>query len=254
MTQSRILILGGTGEARRLAEALSERYASGQYKIITSLAGRTQDPVPVAGIVRQGGFGGLAGFLAYLDAQSPVAVIDATHPYAARMGTTAAEATVQRQIPFLRLDRPAWTQQSGDDWHVFQTVEALADALPNLGRHGLITLGGANLAAFSQSKGMRLTLRAIDPPGSLPDHPAIDVVLARGPFDFDSERSMLIERGIDVIATRNAGGAATRAKIDAARALKIPVALLARPARPDSNRVESVAAALQWIDDLGLWF
>ena len=247
MTKPRLLILGGTGEARQLAALLVD-----QYDTVTSLAGRTQDPVALAGAVRQGGFGGVSGFLAYLEQNRPAAVIDATHPYAARMGTTAVQATAQMQIPFLRLERPAWIQQPGDDWHIFETVEALAERLPSLGTHGLITLGGANLGAFSRATGMRLTLRAIDPPDILPDHPAIEVLLDRGPFTLKRERDLLTRLGIDVLVARNAGGSATRPKIDAARLHKLPVALLARPARPVSNCVESVAAAARWVQGLGL--
>jgi len=247
MNKPRLLILGGTGEARQLAARLVDH-----YDIVVSLAGRTKDPVALAGTVRQGGFGGLSGFLAYLEQDRPAAVIDATHPYAARMGTTAVRATAQLQIPFLRLERPAWTRQPGDDWHIFDTVEALASRLPDLGSHGLITLGGANLGAFSRAKGMRLTLRAIDPPDPLPDHPAIEVLLDRGPFTLEKERALLTRLGIDVLVARNAGGSATRAKIDAARLQKVPVALLARPARPDSNCAANGAAAVQWVEGLNL--
>ena len=247
MTKPRLLILGGTGEARQLAVLLVD-----QYDTVTSLAGRTQDPMALAGTVRQGGFGGVSGFLAYLEQNRPAAVIDATHPYVARMGTTAVQATAQMHIPFLRLERPAWTQQPGDDWHLFETIEALVKRLPSLGTHGLITLGGANLGAFSRATGMRLTLRAIDPPDPLPDHPAIKVLLDRGPFTLESERALLTRLGIDVLVARNAGGSATRAKIDAARMHKLPVALLARPARPDSNYVNTVAAAVRWVEGLNL--
>lgn len=223
----KVLILGGTGEARRLAEALA-----GRCDVVTSLAGRTTAPATLPGRVRTGGFGGAEGLSAYLRAEGIAHLIDATHPYAARMGANAAAAAAETGIPLVRLERPAWLPRDGDDWHCFDTVSDLAARLPSLGQHALITLGGADLAAFRGLAGIRLTVRAIDPPAHLEPGPNVAILLARGPFDLAGECALLSDRGIDVVVSRNAGGTATRPKIDAARELGLPVVMLNRPARP----------------------
>ncbi|WP_421884212.1 cobalt-precorrin-6A reductase [Pacificispira sp.] len=239
-----VLILGGTAEARRLAERLAPA-----RRVITSLAGRTGAPTALPGETRIGGFGGVAGLAAYLRAHRVVALIDATHPYAARMAANAAAAALDCGTPLLRYDRPTWQPKPGDKWVEYDDLIALAAALPNLGRHALVTLGGADLSALSGALGMRLTLRAIDPPARLPDHPDLDVILDRGPFDLAGERALLSQRGIDVLVSRNAGGQATRAKLDAARDLGIPVALLRRPVRPVTASATEMEAVLRWIED-----
>lgn len=239
-----ILILGGTKEARLLAERLAPH-----RRVITSLAGRTALPRRLAGEVRIGGFGGVSGLVTYLRSEGVSALIDATHPYAARMAANAAAAAVETGTPVLRLDRPGWAAGPGDKWIEFDTLEELAAALPGLGRHALVTLGGADLAVFSAARGIRLTIRAIDPPTVLPDHPEVDVILNRGPFDLAGERALLSDRGIDILVSRNAGGMSTGAKLTAARELGIPVAMLRRPERPVLTSATDIEAVLRWIDD-----
>lgn len=241
-----VLILGGTAEARRLAE---QGTVAG-YRMITSLAGRTAAPGPLPGEVRTGGFGGPAGLAAYLRQMGIAVLVDATHPYAARMGANAAAAARAAGVPLLRLDRPAWDPGPGDRWHAFPDRESLMQALPTLGRHALVTLGGADLTALPLARGIRITLRAIDPPDPLPDHPDLTLLLARGPFTQAAERALMTERGIDLLVSRNAGGTATRAKIDAARALGLPVAMLERPPRPEVPTAADPGTALRAIADL----
>ena len=244
---SRILILGGTGEARRLAGALAGRHA-----VITSLAGRTAAPAALPGAVRTGGFGGADGLAAYLRAEAIDCLVDATHPYAARMGRNAAAAAAAAGVPLIRLERPAWVPRPGDDWHYFDSVSDLAARLPGLGTHALVTLGGADLAPFRGVRGIRLTVRAIAPPEALAEGPRVAILLARGPFDFAEEHALLFARGIDVVVSRNAGGEATRAKIDAARELGLKVAMLARPTRPGGIVETDPAAVVRRIDRAGV--
>jgi precorrin-6A/cobalt-precorrin-6A reductase len=241
-----VLILGGTAEARRLAELLDAK----GHRVITSLAGRTAAPAALPGAVRSGGFGGPAGLAAYLREAGVAALADATHPYAARMGANAAAAAEAAGVPLLRLDRPPWQPEPGDRWHGFPDRESLMRGLPTLGRHALVTLGGADLAALPLARGIRITLRAIDRPDPMPDHPALALLLARGPFDEAAERALMAEHGIDVLVSRNAGGTATRAKIDAARALGLPVAMLERPSRPGVPAETDPEAAARRIGDL----
>lgn len=240
--KARVLILGGTAEARRLAESLSE-----SWDVTTSLAGRTTRPRDLPGRVRVGGFGGGPGLTRYLVDEGIAVLIDATHPYAARMGWNAAAASQEAAVPMVRLERPPWEVRTGDNWHCFQTLSDLVTALPRYGAHALITLGGADLAAFAQARTTRLTIRAIDPPDPPLEHPNFDLILSRGPFDLHGESTLLSERGIDMVVSRNAGGEKTSAKLDAARALGLPVLMLQRPRRPETDCVDTVDDALAWI-------
>lgn len=238
----RVLILGGTGEARRLAGLLADR-----VEVTTSLAGRTANPARLPGVVRTGGFGGADGLAKYLAAHRIEKLVDATHPYAARMGSNAVDAARRAKTPLLRVERPPWIAEPGDDWRRFKTLDALVAGLPSLGSHALITLGGADLEKFLALNGVALTVRAIDPPPAVVERSDITLILERGPFDLDGELALLSARGIDVLVTRDSGGAATSAKLVAARTKGLPVAMLARPARPRVNSVAEVADAVRWV-------
>ena len=86
----RVLLLGGTAEARALAETLA-----GDVDLVSSLAGRVPDPKLPVGEVRIGGFGGVEGMRQWLPDSGVHAVVDATHPYAATI-TAHAAAGVRR--------------------------------------------------------------------------------------------------------------------------------------------------------------
>jgi precorrin-6A/cobalt-precorrin-6A reductase len=240
---TRVLILGGTGEGAELARALA---GQGGLETITSLAGRTREPAALPGEVRVGGFGGAAGLEGFLRERAIGRVIDATHPFAARISANAALASAAAGVPRLRLLRPGWTPVPGDRWHEVADADAAARLLPTLGRTALLTLGHRDLAAFARLDGVRLVVRTIEPPG---DPPPLDALwlTARGPFRLDEERALLERHRIDVLVTKASGGAATYPKLAAARELGLPVVTIARPAPPPGPVVESVAAALAWL-------
>ena len=169
----RVLVLGGTAEARRLAARL---VAEG-VDVLSSLAGRVADPVLPAGEVRIGGFGGATGLAAALDGVA--ALVDATHPFAATMTSHAVEAAAATGTPLLRLQRPGWTARPGDDWRWVDTLEQAAAAVTGC-RSVFLTTGRQGLAAFAGLTA-HCVVRSVDPPGPpLPAHAT--VVLARGPF------------------------------------------------------------------------
>jgi precorrin-6A/cobalt-precorrin-6A reductase len=237
----RVLVLGGTGEARRLAEAL---VAEG-VDVVSSLAGRVADPVLPAGEVRVGGFGGAAGLAAWLEAGPVAAVVDATHPFAETMTTSAAEACARTGHPLLRLHRPGWTEQPGDDWRWVDSLEEAAAAVAGFA-HVFVTTGRTGLRAFAGLT-QEVLVRSVDPPEP-PLPPRTTVVLERGPFSVDDELALLREHAVDVVVTKDSGGHMTEAKLVAARALGVPVVLVRRPALPP--RVPAVATvdeALAWL-------
>ena len=237
----RVLVLGGTGEARRLATALVDDGVD----VLSSLAGRVADPLLPPGEVRIGGFGGAEGLAAWL-AENPVrALVDATHPFALAMTGSAAAAADVTGVPLLRLQRPGWSPQPGDDWRWVDSLEEAADAVAGFG-HVFLTTGRTGLGAFTGLT-QEVLVRAVDPPGP-PMPRRTTVVLERGPFSVDDELALLREHRVDVVVTKNSGGHLTEAKLTAARELGIPVIVVRRPPLPAGMVVvETVDEALAWV-------
>ncbi|TFV52746.1 cobalt-precorrin-6A reductase [Blastococcus sp. TF02A-35] len=238
---SRVLVLGGTGEARRLAAALVDDGVD----VLTSLAGRVADPVLPAGEVRVGGFGGAEGLGDWLRAHPVRAVVDATHPFAAVMTASAARAAEATGTPLLRLQRPGWTPQPGDDWRWVGSLREAADAVAGFGSV-FLTTGRQGLRAFADLPG-RCLVRSVDPPE--PPLPArTTVVLARGPFTVGAELALMREHAVEVVVTKDSGGHLTEAKLTAARQLEIPVVLVRRPPLPPGvATAATVEEALAWV-------
>ncbi len=238
----RLLILGGTGEAVGLARA-----AEPAFDVTTSLAGVTRDPVLPPGEVRRGGFGGSDGLAAYLRAHGIDAVIDATHPFAAGMSCNAVTACARTGIPLLRLTRPAWTRQARDDWIEAPDAESAAAAIT--ADRVFLTTGLRDLDAFTACRDVWFLVRSIERPAQVP-LACYELIQARGPFDTAAETDLMRRHRIETLVAKNSGGDATYAKIAAARALGLPVIMIARPALPDAETVNNVGAALAWARSL----
>jgi precorrin-6A/cobalt-precorrin-6A reductase len=235
VTPRRVLVLGGTAEARTLADALA---AEPDVVVTTSLAGRTRDPRLPAGAVRTGGFGGVDGLGAALTGID--LLVDATHPFAARMTEHAAAAAARTGTPLVVLRRPGWVEGPGDDWRRVPTTGAAAAAVVGCARV-FLAIGRQGVGEFVHLDAWFL-VRAIEPPDVLP--PRSELVLARGPFALDDERALLRRHRVDVVVAKDSGGA-TEAKLVAARELGVPVVLVDRPPLPEGVRVVAdVAAAL----------
>jgi precorrin-6A/cobalt-precorrin-6A reductase len=240
----RLLIIGGTAEARALAEACAPRP---DLAVMTSLAGRTRAPRDLPGEVRVGGFGGAAGLARFLRARAIDRLIDASHPFAEQIGRHAAAACQLTGIPRLRLLRPPWRRQEGDRWIEVADLTEAARHLPELGRRAFLTVGHKDLAAFGGLADLWFLIRTIEPPEPLPLEQAL-WLHARGPFPLAAELALLRAHRIDVLVTKASGGAATYGKLAAARALGLPVLMLRRPPLPEGPLVPTVAAALEWLD------
>jgi precorrin-6A/cobalt-precorrin-6A reductase len=245
-----ILILGGTTEARELAAALADRTGPVGPRVTSSLAGRVAQPRLPEGEVRIGGFGGAAGLAAWLRAEAVDAVIDATHPFAGAISRNAAEAAAEVHVPLLALRRPSWVPVSGDRWHPVGSLDAAAALLPTLGSRIFLTTGRQGLAAFAALDGLFFLARSVDAPEPpMPVH--TEVLLDRGPFTLDGERAVLREHRIDVLVTKDSGGAATAPKLTAARELGLPVVVVSRPEPPAGvPTVPGVPSALGWLAQL----
>lgn len=243
----RLLILGGTAEARLLAEAAVARFGTA-LSVTTSLAGRTQNAAPLAGSVRCGGFGGAAGLAAYLRAEQIDFVVDATHPFAARISAAARGACDALALPLLAVARPAWRQEPGDRWIEVDSVAEAAESLPRLGKRVFLTIGRAGLEAFAPVTGVYFLVRLIERPAA--QLPLVcDLVLGRGPFTVEDERSIIAGHAIDLLVAKASGGTATGAKLVAARAAGIPVVMLRRPPGLDGERVAEIGDAVRWLEE-----
>ncbi len=239
----RVLLLGGTAEARDLAAALVED----GIDVVSSLAGRVQRPRLPAGETRLGGFGGVAGLQEAL--QGYDVVVDATHPFAATISRSAATACEAARRPLLRLTRPSWAALPGSSrWRWVESSEEAAAAAAEVGGPVFLTTGRQSLQRFLPLLGeTRVLVRVVDPLDWEP--PATwTVLLARGPYTLDGELSLVREHRVDVLVTKDSGGDLTRAKLDAAGALDVPVVVVRRPAAPEGvEEVSDVPGALRWL-------
>lgn len=233
----KVLILGGTKEARMLASRLLRV----GMDVISSFAGVTENPILPEGKIRKGGFGGVVGMRAYLLAEEIDVLVDATHPFAAVISAHAAEASSD----VLRLERPAWSALPQDFWIDVQSYEAALAALPS-GAKVMLTIGRKEVAVFTSRSDLSGVARMIEPPAeALPNN--WQMVLERPPFTTADETAMMKQYNVTHLVTKNAGGRETAAKLEAARSLGIPMVMIARPFKPKVETfttVDAIAAAI----------
>ncbi|MBY0360888.1 MAG: cobalt-precorrin-6A reductase [Phreatobacter sp.] len=240
---TRILLLGGTTEASRLARAL----ADARMDAVFSYAGRTDAPVAQSLPMRVGGFGGVEGLAEYLRREGIIHVVDATHPFAARMSGNAIAACAETGTPLIALERAPWQAQAGDDWRHVADIDAAVAALPDDPARVFLAIGKQTLAPFAAKAQHHYLLRLVDPPEVPPPLPQATVVIDRGPFHAAADTALLRDHAITHVVAKNAGGAGAEAKLIAARALRLPVILIDRPALPPRRVVASVEEVMAWL-------
>jgi precorrin-6A/cobalt-precorrin-6A reductase len=223
-----VLILGGTAEARELAELLIGR----DFRPTTSMAGVTSDPILPPGNVRRGGFGGAQGMVRFLNGGAFIAIADAAHPFAVSISTHAAQAAKKSGIPYLRLERPAWLPGEADQWLEAATLEEAARIIPP-GARVLLTTGQKELSPFLSRMDISGIVRLIECP-SIPIPGNWTVLKDRPPYAAEFEYDLLTRENITLLVTKNSGSDNTRAKLDAAREKNIPVIMIKRPLKPEA--------------------
>jgi precorrin-6A/cobalt-precorrin-6A reductase len=242
---ARVLILGGTAEARLLARRLAERRG---LDVTLSLAGRTAAPAAQPVPVRIGGFGGVTGLADHLTQQRIDILIDATHPYASVISANAAAAALQTGVPLVGLRRPPWSAVPGDRWidvaDVYEAVQAIGEAP----RRVFVTLGRNELAPFVTAPQHFYLVRSVDPVDPPLALPHTTYITGRGPFSEADDRALMMEHRIDVVIAKNSGGDATYGKIAAARPLGLDVIMLRRPPAIDTPATDTIDGMIAWLD------
>jgi precorrin-6A/cobalt-precorrin-6A reductase len=242
---ARVLILGGTAEARLLARRLAERRG---LDITLSLAGRTASPAAQPVPVRIGGFGGAAGLADYLTEHRINILIDATHPYARVISANAAAAARQTGVSLIALRRPPWSAVAGDRWIDVGNVSEAVRAIGSTPRRVFVTLGRNELAPFVAAPQHFYLIRSVDPVDPPLVLPHVTYITGRGPFAETDDRGLMNQHRIDVVIAKNSGGAATYGKIAAARTLGLDVIMLCRPPATDTPAVNTVDDLVAWLD------
>jgi len=242
-----LLILGGTAEATLLANRLA---ADGRDGIV-SLAGRVDRPVRQPLPQRVGGFGGVEGLADYLRAEAITHTIDATHPFAVQMSQNAIAASGQTGIPLIALTRAPWRAGEGDRWDEVADIPAAVAALDRPPANVMLAVGRMHLAEFAPNPQHRYLLRLVDPPKAPLPFPDRHAVISRGPFTAEDDLALMRTHNIDLVVSKNSGGSGAYAKIAAARALGLPVIMIARPQTPARREAHTIEGVIDWIAHTG---
>lgn len=241
---SKVLVLGGTAEARRLATVLEGE----SILFMSSLAGRVSRPRLPVGPVRIGGFGGATGLAEYLRDEGFTHLVVATHPFAGRMALNAQTAALAAGVSAVRLVRPGWgVHPNAPRWTWVDDFDGARDAAAVRGTRPFLTTGRQTLHHFAPWSGRSVLVRVVEPLEVTP--PGWSVVLDRGPYEVAGERALMERHHVDVLVTKDSGGRYTEAKLTAAHQLAVPVVVVRRPPAPRGMReVDSAIDVIRWVD------
>lgn len=240
-----MLVLGGAAEARAVARGVG---ALRGWRVTVSLAQADRLAGEFSVVPRLGGFGGASGFQDFLRTQQINAVLDATHPFAAQISARTARICAAMGLPHAQVLRSGWSSAPGDNWQ-FVPDEAAACALVHRSERVFATTGRATLRGYRDFPGARLFLRRLGAVTPVP-FDFVELVPGQGPFTVSEEQETFCALNIDRLIVKNSGGTTSRTKLDAARALGLPVVLIERPKPAAELVLKDVSAALKWVESL----
>lgn len=240
MGRKRILLLAGTSDARLLAKRLKDA----GHEVMASLAGATKQPKPLPVPTRHGGFGGTAAQANFIADQGIDLVVDATHPFATRISPRTVKICAQMHLPYLRFSRPKWEPDPDEIWHEARDVSQLANIIPIDARVFLAT-GVQSREIAAALPGRVIYCRRVDD-GPEPFALSGGWITGRPPFEVDAEKALFQTLDVSWVVAKNAGGPA-RAKLEAAKALGVQVAMIARPTGADVPTVHTLDEVLEWV-------
>ncbi|WP_158964102.1 cobalt-precorrin-6A reductase [Chachezhania sediminis] len=241
-----LLILGGTTEASALAKIVYEQGIAATFSYAGRVAAPKAQPLPT----RVGGFGGVEGLTRYIRDNGITHVVDATHPFAAQMSANAVAACAATGTQLVALTRAPWVPEVGDNWIHVNDIGAAAEALGGDRKRVFLAIGRMHLDDFARLPQHFYLLRLVDQPGPLP-LPDAQAIVDTGPFTVEGDRALMEDYAIDIVVSKNAGGTGARAKLEAARALGLPVVMIDRPDLPDRMEVHDVDAVMTWLAHAG---
>jgi len=227
---TKFLVLGGTAEAVQLARNL---VATTDFNVIYSLAGRTRLPILPDCAINVGGYGGVEGLVAYLRANQISAIVDATHPFAAQMSANAMDATALTKIPLFKFLRPAWEEPANTPWLHAATATDAAEIISGRFNRVFLSSGLGDIASFTHLSDTWFLVRSVDASDTPGDLAKYHHIISRGPYDLAAETTLLRDWKIDALVSKNSGGDATSAKLEAAQSVGIPIIMIDRP--PESS-------------------
>ncbi len=239
----RVLLLGGTTEATNLAQAMAQTAIDAVF----SYAGRTDSPVEQPLPTRTGGFGGVQGLADYIARENITHLVDATHPFAAQISNNAVAACQMTNTPLIAFSRAPWVAQTGDIWMDVADTEAAVAVLPDTPARVFLAIGKQTLGAFAAKHQHFYLLRLVDAPDADMPLPNTQIILDRGPFNVGGDTALLRAHAITHVIAKNSGGKGASAKLQAARALQLPVIMIARPAIADRPIASNVVAVMDWL-------
>lgn len=251
MPNKKLLILGGTGEAAELARQTVD-FLGERVEVVVSYAGVTGQQPDLPCEVRVGGFGGAPGLIAYLQDNGFTHLIDATHPFAEQISQHAYIAANSLNLSYCVLSREEWLPRAGDRWLEVNSMAEAAEQVGELGYKTLMTIGVQELGAFAGLEDVELVVRLMSEPPEDLGLARYETVISRPPYDLEAERALLRDKKIRLLVTKNSGGNATKAKLDAARLEGAAVIMINRPPREPAEYLHTPMQAIQWLNTHGI--
>ncbi len=229
-----ILILAGTSEGRRAALALEKE----SRKVMAATA------TAYGGELLQKDFQGeistrpldLEAMTELINRRSVTKVIDATHPFAEEVSRNAREACRLSGIDYERLEREGSDIQIGEGVIAARDTEEAVQIASGHAGNIFLTVGSSKLEHYARSLDPeKLIVRILPVKASL--EKCLDlgitpknIIAMQGPFDEEINKLLFRRYRAGLVITKDSGPAGGVAeKINAARALGIPVILIARP-------------------------
>ncbi|MBT8477027.1 MAG: cobalt-precorrin-6A reductase [Rhodobacteraceae bacterium] len=240
----RMLLLVGASESTQIAQALAR-----EDRVIATAsqarAGRT--PLPLQLPTRIGGWGGRSEFATWLEREGVEAVLDATHPFAARISMRTCDVCRELGVPYIQFLRPQWTPGDDDRWEFLNREEDAELHIPP-GARVLLGTGRRKIERFNGLAEGRTLVSRVNEPVYMPfPYPPGRFVLRPAAGTVAAEEAFLHDLGIDWIVARNSGGGTSAGKLEAARRLGIPIAMIRRPPQPEAMRIHTISEALAWV-------
>ena len=240
-----LLILGGTAEARQIAKTAITQHGSA-LRVITSWAGRTARVPDIPGETRIGGFGGAAGLVEYLNAETIDMVLDATHPFASQISSNAHDACSIANISCLQLVRPKWELPSSKKCIEVESVTAAAESIRHRTKRAFLTTGRQTLSTFSGADNVWFLVRLLKKPTEPLPLKQFHVTTGYPPFSKQTEKALMVEHQIDTLISKSSGGPMP-AKITAALELDLTIVLASAPPPPPGKHATNLNECLKWI-------